>query len=153
MLRNASKRWAKRPARYAPHPSCAHKRYRCGKSRAARSMALTVNLTRSDRILDRLGALSVNLATDAEGGAQDLLDDTLQGLGETLEAHGASDLDDLVQADRLVVLDVLLLLAVAGRLLEGADHEGGGGRDNRHGGLTVLDGELAGDAQTLLLVW
>lgn len=115
-----------------------------------RSCALTVNLTRRDRILDRLRALAINLATNAECGAEDLLHNTLEGLGETLEAHGSCNLDDLVQGNRLAVLDVLLLLAVTRRLLEGTDDQRRGGGDDRDGCLTVLDGELAGYAQTLL---
>ena len=45
------------------------------------------------------------------------------------------------------MLDVLLLLAVAGWLLERLDDEGGGRGDDGDGGLTVLDGELDGDAE------
>jgi hypothetical protein len=48
------------------------------------------------------------------------------------------------------VLDVLLLLAVARRLLEGLDDESGGGWDNRDCGLTVLNGEADSDAKTFL---
>ena len=47
------------------------------------------------------------------------------------------------------MLDVLLLLAVSGRLLEGLDDEGGGRGDDGDGGLAVLDGELDGDAEAL----
>ena len=47
------------------------------------------------------------------------------------------------------MLDVLLLLAVSGRLLKGLDDEGGSGGNDGDGGLTVLDGELHGDAKTL----
>lgn len=112
--------------------------------------ALTVNLARRDRILDRLWALAVDLATHAERCAKNLLHNTLEGLGEALEAHGTGDVDNVVKRNGLAVLDVLLLLAVARRLLEGADDQGGGSRDNGDGGLTVLDGELAGDAQALL---
>jgi hypothetical protein len=47
------------------------------------------------------------------------------------------------------VLDVLLLLAVARWLLEGLDDQRRGRGDDRDSGLTVLDGELDGDSQTL----
>lgn len=114
------------------------------------AQTLTVNLTRGDRILDRLWALAIDLAAHAECRAQNLLHNTLEGLGEALEPHGPCNLDDLVQRDRLAVLDVLLLLAITRRLLQGADDQRRGGGDNRYGGLTVLDGELAGDAETLL---
>jgi hypothetical protein len=48
------------------------------------------------------------------------------------------------------VLDVLLLLAVSWRLLEGLDNEGRSGGDDGDGGLTVLDGETNGDTETFL---
>jgi len=47
------------------------------------------------------------------------------------------------------VLDVLRLLPVALGLLERLDDQGGGGGDDGDLGLTVLDGELDGDAETL----
>lgn len=47
------------------------------------------------------------------------------------------------------MLDVLLLLAVSWWFLESLDDEGGCGWDDRDGGLTVLDGELDGDAEAL----
>jgi len=65
-------------------------------------------------------------------------------------SHLAGDLNDLVERDRLGVLDVLLLLAVTWRLLEGLDDEGGSRWDDRDGGLTVLDGESDGDTETFL---
>ena len=64
-------------------------------------------------------------------------------------AHGAADLDDLVERDGLGVLDVLLLFAVTRGLLEGLDDQRGGGGNDRDGGLTVLDGQADGDAETL----
>ena len=65
-------------------------------------------------------------------------------------AHGACDLDDLVERDGLGMLDVLLLLAVPRRLLERFDDERGRRWDDGDGGLTVLDCEADGDAQTFL---
>jgi hypothetical protein len=47
------------------------------------------------------------------------------------------------------VLHVLLLLAVSDGLLEGTDDEGRGGGNDGADGLTVLDGELDGDLETL----
>lgn len=111
---------------------------------------LTVNLTSVDSIGDGLGALAVNLASNTVCRSQNLLDTTLQRLRERLVAHGSRNLDDLLQRNRLVVLDVLLLLAIAGGLLEGADDEGGGSGDNGDGGLTVLDSELDRHAEALL---
>ena len=48
------------------------------------------------------------------------------------------------------MLNVLLLLSVTRRLLQGLDDEGGGGWDNGDGSLSVLDGESDGDTETFL---
>ena len=110
----------------------------------------TVDLASLNRIAHSLGALSIDLASNAEGSSENLLGDALEALRERLEAHGPRDLDDLVESDGLAVLDVLLLFPVARRLLEGADDKGRSGRDDRDSGLSVLDGELDGHAETLL---
>lgn len=73
--------------------------------------------------MDGLGTLSIDLASDREGGSENLLDSARQVLGHGLEPHLACDLNDLIQRDRLGVLDVLLLLAVTWGLLEGLDDE------------------------------
>ena len=99
---------------------------------------------------DRLGRLAINLAANTVGGSENLLDGTREVLGERLVSHGAGDLNDLVKGDRLVVLDVLLLLAITGRLLEGLDDQGGSSGDNRHSSLTVLDSKLDSYAQAFL---
>jgi hypothetical protein len=112
----------------------------------------TLNSTARNVVLDSLGAASVNLAADAERGAEDLLHSTLERFGERLVLHGTGDLDDLVEGYRLRVLDVLLLLAVSGRLLESLDDKSRCSRDNGDSGLTVLDGELHRDTKTLLLI-
>ncbi|KAB8349723.1 hypothetical protein FH972_023738 [Carpinus fangiana] len=112
---------------------------------------LTLNLAALDVVADRLGAPAVDLAAGGECSAQHLLDRTLERLGHGLVPQRAGDLDDLVQRDALGVLDVLLLLAVARRLLERLDDQRGGRRDDGHSGLTVLDGEPDGHAQTFLL--
>ena len=70
------------------------------------------------------------------------------------DSHGSrselsGDLDDLFQRDVAVVLDVLLLLSVAQRLLERLDDVGRGGRDDLDGSLTVLADQLDGDVQAL----
>jgi hypothetical protein len=84
-----------------------------------------LNLAGLDVVGDVLGAAAVNLAASGESSSEDLLDGTLG------------------------VLDVLLLLAVTRGLLKGLDDEGGSGWDDRDGGLTVLDGQLDSDTETL----
>ena len=110
---------------------------------------LTLNLAGLDVVGDALGGAAVDLATGGESSADNLKDGTLERLGHGLVAHGAADLDDLVERDGLGVLDVLLLFAVTRGLLEGLDDQGRGGGHDRDGGLTVLDGQADGDAETL----
>lgn len=109
----------------------------------------TVNLASLDIVGDVLGAAAIDLAADGEGSTEDLEDSTAELLGHGAGAHGAGNLDDVVEGDGLGVLDVLLLLAVTRRLLEGLDHEGRGGGNNGDSGLTVLDGQAHGDTETL----
>jgi hypothetical protein len=108
-----------------------------------------LNLARLNVVGDVLGAAAVNLATSAESSSENLLDGTLQVLCHGLESHGAGNVDDLIERNALGVLDVLLLLAVTGRLLESLDDERRGGGNNGNGGLTVLDGQLDSDTETL----
>lgn len=109
----------------------------------------TVNLSVVDGRNDNLGGLAVDTASDTVSSAENLLYTTSKILGERLEAHLAGNVDDLVKGDRLVVLDVLLLLAITRRLLESLDDQRGGSGNDGHGGLTVLDGELDSYAQAL----
>ena len=84
---------------------------------------LTLDLAIVDVLLDVLGTPSINLAAGAEGRAKNLQDGALEVLSHRLEAHGAGNGNDLVERNGLGVLDVLLLLAVARRLLERLDDE------------------------------
>ncbi|KAI9367870.1 hypothetical protein BJX61DRAFT_526488 [Aspergillus egyptiacus] len=107
-----------------------------------------VNLAGLDVVADILGATAVDLATDGESSTEDLKNGTLELLGEGAAAHLAGNVDDFIEGDRLGVLDVLLLLAVTRRLLQGLDDEGRGGGHNRDLSLTVLDGELDSNTET-----
>ena len=117
--------------------------YRFGEGR-------TLNLAALDVVRDVLRTSAIYLSANTESRTQNLLHRSLQLLGERLEPHRPGNLDDVVEGYALAVLDVLLLLPVARGLLQGLDDEGGGGRDNRDGGLTVLDRELDGDTETFL---
>lgn len=112
----------------------------------------TLDLASNDVVADGPGAPAVNLAANTERSTQNLADGALEGLGEGLGPHLAGDVDDLVQGYRAGVLDVLDLLAVTGGLLQGLDDKGGGGVDDGDRSLTVLDRELDGDTEALLLV-
>ena len=110
-----------------------------------------LDVTRVDRLDDVVGGATVDGAADRLGRAEDLLDAAGERSREGLlgVAHGAGNVDDGVEFNVARVLDVLLLLAVADGLLEGADDERRSGRDDRDGGLTVLDRELDRDAEAL----
>lgn len=110
---------------------------------------LTVNLASLDIVRDILGAAAINLAADGEGSSKDLKDNTLESLGHGAVLHLAGNLDNVIEGDGLGVLDVLLLLAVTRRLLEGLDDQGRRGGNNRDRSLTVLDGELDSHTETL----
>lgn len=89
-----------------------------------------VNLAVLNGLKNDLGGLAIDLAANRVGGTEDLPDGALELLGERLVTHSAGNVDDLIEGDGLVVLDVLLLLAIARGLLEGANDEGGSGRHN-----------------------
>jgi hypothetical protein len=110
---------------------------------------LTLNLAGLDVVGDALGGAAIDLATSGESSADNLKNSSLERLGHGLVAHGAGNLDDLVERDGLGVLDVLLLFAVTRGLLEGLDDQGGSRGNDRDGGLTVLDGQADSDAESL----
>ncbi len=111
----------------------------------------TLNLSTFDIIRDILWTSAINLASNAESRAQNLLNTTLQLLRQGLESHRTCNFNDLIQCDRLAVLDVLLLLSVAGGLLEGLDDQRRCWGDDWNGGLSVLDSESDGDTESFLL--
>ena len=80
--------------------------------------------------------------------AEDLLDGPTKILRHGSGTHNPRDLNHVVKRDVARVFDVLHLLSVTLRLLEGLDDESSGRRDDRDLGLTILDGELDGDAKT-----
>lgn len=65
-----------------------------------------------------MSRLAVNSGTNRLGSTEDLLDGTLKRLGKRLGSHLTGNVDDLVQRNRTVVLDVLLLLSVSWGLLK-----------------------------------
>ena len=80
--------------------------------------AHTLDLSAGDVIADGLRTSTIHLTSDTKGGAQNLLDGPLEVLGQRFEPHRSCDVDDLVEGDRLGMLDVLLFLSITRRLLE-----------------------------------
>jgi len=114
-----------------------------------RLLRRNLNLAGLDVVRDVLGAAAIDLAASAESSSENLKHGTLEVLGHRLEPHGAGNGDDLIKRNALEMLDVLLLLAVARRLLERLDDERRGRGNDGDGGLTVLDGQLDSDTETL----
>lgn len=99
--------------------------------------------------LDVLGGLTIDGATNGESSSQDLLQGSLESSRLRLVSHGSSDLEDLISSDVTVVEDVLRLLSVSHRLLQLLDNQGGGVGDDLGGSLSVDDGQLSGNSDTL----
>merc|ERR1719154_394443 len=63
-------------------------------------------------------------------------------------SHNTGDINYLVQCDISIMFDILDLLTIPGRLLEGSDNKGAGRGDNLDTGLSVLDDKFNGDLET-----
>ena len=93
--------------------------------------------------------MAIDSAANGESSTKDFLDGTLKLTSEGLVTHGTGDLNNVIKSDVTRVLDVLLLLAVTRGLLESSDDQGRGRGNNGNLSLTVLDGQLNGDTETL----
>lgn len=93
--------------------------------------------------------LVVDGATNSGAGTENLQNSSGESLGERAGAHDLSDTNDVVEGDVSVVLNVLLLLAVAVGLVQSLDDQSSGGGHHLDGGLTVLDDELHRDTDSL----
>lgn len=110
------------------------------------ALILTLDLCRFDVITDRFGTSSVDLTPNTKSCSQDLEHSALQFFRQAFFSHSSCNLENLIQRNRLGVLDVLLFLLVPGRFLERPDHERGCRGDDGDGGLSILDGKLDGDS-------
>jgi hypothetical protein len=117
-------------------------------------LALSGNLELAilDLGLDLPGVLTIDGATDGEGSAENGENSSLGGSGHRLEVDVLGDLQDLSEVNVAVVLHVLDFLAVTRGLLQGADQIGSSAGGDIDLSNTVLDGELAGDLETLPLL-
>jgi hypothetical protein len=82
-------------------------------------------------------------------GTEDFLDGAREFTGKGLVTHGTGDFNDIVQGDVATVLDVLFLLTIPWGFLQGLDDQRRGRGHNGHLSLTVLDGQLDSDTETL----
>ena len=102
--------------------------------------------------MEGLRGLTINSATNGDGGTEAFKNATLEGVGHGVGTDVLSNLDNFLEGDVTRVLDVLDLLTVTGGLLEGLDDAGGDGGKEGDGGNTVLDDELAGNLKTLVFL-
>ena len=93
--------------------------------------------------------MAIDSAANGESSTKDFLDGTLKLTSEGLVTHGTGDLNNVIKSDVTRVLDVLLLLAVTRGLLESSDDQGRGRGNDGDLSLTVLDGQLDSDTETL----
>jgi hypothetical protein len=106
-------------------------------------------ITGLDGLLDVTGGLAIDGATNRVGSAEDLKNRALKLAGHGAAAELLGDRNDGVEGDIAVVEDVLLLLAVALRLLEGANDERSRRGHELDLRLAVLDSQLDGDTEAL----
>ena len=111
-----------------------------------------LGLTSLDGGLEGLRGLTINSATNGDGGTEAFKNATLEGVGHGVGTDVLSNLDNFLEGDVTRVLDVLDLLTVTGGLLEGLDDASGDGGKEGDGGNTVLDDELAGNLKTLVFL-
>lgn len=110
-----------------------------GVNHAGSSELGNVDLAVVDQSGDLLGALTVDGAAERDAGSEDLLDSASGIDSHTLGAELLGDLNNVVELEVAVVLHVLLLLSVAGTLLECLDDKGSGGGQHTDEALSVLD--------------
>ncbi len=91
-----------------------------------------------------LAGLSVNSASKGHTGTEHLLNGSLEGDGQRFLgfSHGLGDLKNIVELDVTVVGNVLGLLSISCGLLEGLDQKWGDGWSDGNSALSVLDGDL-----------
>ena len=83
-----------------------------------------------DLVNDVVGSLPVNSAANRLGSPEDLLNDSAELPGHGPGSHHTGGLVDVIHGDVAAVLDVLHLLPVPGRLLQGLDDQGCGRGDD-----------------------
>merc|ERR1719189_2899763 len=112
-------------------------------------LARTVDLPIIDLVDNVVRVLTINSAADRLGRAQDLLHHPRELPRHRPGPHHPGSVDDVVERDVAAVLDVLDLLSVTRRFLQGLDDKGRGRRYHGDGGLPVLDLELDRHLETL----
>lgn len=111
-----------------------------------------LNLTGLDLGAHLGGRDALNSAAHGGAGAEDLTNSPRKILGQRSVTNLTGNLDNLIKGQVSVVLDVLLLFAVTGGLLQGLDNVAGGARLDLKSGNTVGDGQLDTDTQTLVVL-
>jgi len=95
--------------------------------------------------------LVVDGAANRVSSSQKLTADTAQILSHGSVFHDPGSAEYIVPGDVTVVRDVLDLLSVTWWLLEGLDEQCRGTRHDGHGSLSILNGQLHGHFEALVL--
>ena len=107
-------------------------------------LSLDGDLTILDSLGDGLSGLAIDGATERNAGSKDFFDSTGEGNshGFSVISHGFGNSSDIIELDVSVVRDVLDLLSISATLLEGLNDEWSSGVKNGDSALSVLDGNL-----------
>jgi hypothetical protein len=118
-------------------------------SRLVNTSLSDINVASVDGLLNVLGALAVNGASNGDAGSENLLDSADEMGSVRLGAHLLGDFEDGIHGDLSVVDNVLGLLSVPRGLLEGSKDEGTSGVEHSNFTLLVLDLDLNLNLDTL----
>lgn len=113
------------------------------------SLRWALNFAAVDVIDDIVGMAAIDGASHRLSGSQDLLDGSGELPGDGARPHDAGDAHDLIEGHAAAVLNVLDLLPVARRLLQGFDDQSRRRGNHLDRCLPVLDGQLHSDPQAL----
>lgn len=116
------------------------------------SMYGNSEFSRLDLSANVAGRGSLDGAAHGGAGTEDLAHSPSQILGKRAVTNLTGNLNNLIESQVAVMLDVLLLLAITGGLLEGLDDVAGRAGLDLEGGHTVSDGQLDTDTEAFVVL-
>jgi len=111
-------------------------------SRLVKTSLSDINVASIDGLLNVLGALAVNGASNGDAGSENFLNSADEMGSVRLDAHLLGDFEDGIHGDLSVVENVLGLLSITCGLLEGSEDERTSGVEHSNFTLLVLDLDL-----------
>merc|ERR1711981_609650 len=113
------------------------------------SLLANFDFSLCDELLNVSRVLAVNGAADGHAGSEDFFDSTGKVAGHGARTEFLGNRNNLVHVEFAVVDNVLGLLPVTRRFLQGFDDGGCCSRDDGDGGLSVLNHDLDVDFDAL----